>query len=186
MAALHLSRFSMASSQGPWSELVLPGTLSVASGFTASEYRPHTHSVSVLQSPALASLDLSPRFQHGSSMGVVTSCRHSLVSHCGESAYHREACRPRSGRAVSFFPHLSSSVISLPTKHCMVYDSISRFSGKGITPSPCPTPCLVPQEHQVLGLSECRAVLGLAMPLRPFRDTQLSGSVEVHGHEGLG
>ena len=156
MAALHLSLFSTAPPQGPWSVLVLPGTLSIASGSTGSRYPPFTHGESVLHSPALASLDLGPRFQHGSSMGVVTSCRQSLGWRCGESAYHREARRPRTGQTVSFFPHLASSAISHPTKNCMVCDSIPRFSGKGITPSRCTTPRLLSQQHQVIRLIEFR------------------------------
>ena len=148
MAALHLSLFNTASPQGPCSVLVLPGTLSIAGGSTGSGYPPLTHGESVLHSPALASLDLGPRFQHGSSKGVVTSCRQSLGWHCGESAYHRDARRPRAGQA--------SSAISLPTKHCMVCDSIPRFSGKGITPSRCTTPHLLSQQHQVIRLIEFR------------------------------
>lgn len=60
MAALHLSLFSTASPQGPWSVLVLPGTRSIAGGSTGSGYPPLTHGESVLHSPALASLDLGP------------------------------------------------------------------------------------------------------------------------------
>ena len=140
MAALHLFWFSMASSQGPWSVLVLPGTLSVVSGSMVSEYRSHTHGVSVLQSPALASLDLGPRFRHGSSVGVVTSCRQSLVY-----LFITEKLADQGQGRLCLSSLISSSVISLPLSTAWSVTPFPGSLGKESLPARVLHPTLCPR-----------------------------------------